>query len=382
MRDLSPSGIRAIFDRAQQLEAEGRRIVHLEIGRPHASSPPEAVEAARRALADGLVHYTANRGLPELRAEIARRLARDGREYDPDTEIVVTAGGSEAVVAALAALLEPGDEAIVLEPAWPHYAPILRLAGAVPVTVAATAPGRLLPDPEAIAAAAGPRTRAIVVSSPCNPSGAVFPRPLLEAIARLCAERDLYAISDEIYEAFVYGDARHHSIAACEGMREQTVVVNSCSKTYAMTGWRVGWAAAPAPIATRINTVHQYLSVCAPSFAQAGALAALREGDAFVAALVAEYAQRRDEVVAAFADLPGADLPTADGAFYAFPRIDGIDDAEPLAARLLEEHGVAVVPGRVFGDAYASHLRISYAVERETLAEGLAAIREALERGA
>lgn len=356
-----PSGIRAVFDRALQLEAEGREIVHLEIGRPHVGSPEVAVEAARAALAGGDVHYTANRGTPSLRAALAERLP-----YDPATEIVVTTGGSEAVFAAFRGLLQPGDEVLVPTPAWPHYDALARLVGAVPVLVPCRAEDGFAPDPAALAAAVSPRTRMLVVSSPSNPTGAVFGRHTLEQLAALCRDRDLVALSDEIYRRFADD---HVSIATLDGMRERTVIADSCSKTYAMTGWRVGWIAAPVALMGPIATVHQYVAVCAPSFAQAGAEAAIRHAEPFVEALTAEYAQRRATVRARLTAVSGIELPAADGAFYAFPRIPGAGPG--FAARLLEEGGVAVVPGEVFGPGLEDHVRLSYGVSAAQLDAGL-----------
>lgn len=362
-----PSGIRAVFDRALELERDGRDIVHLEIGRPHFGSPEVAVEAGRAALAAGTVHYTANRGLPELREAISQRTGR------ADAEIVVTAGGSEAVAAAVLALLEHGDEAIVLDPAWPHYDGHVRMAGGVPVHVPCRAQDGFQPDPERVRAAITPRTRLLVVSSPSNPTGAVIERDTVAALAALCRERDLIAISDEIYASFVYDGAQHHSIAAEPGMAERTVIADSCSKTWSMTGWRVGWAIAPPPLAAPINAVHQHLSVCAPAFAQAGAIAALRDGGGHTEAMVREYGERRRDVLAGLGDLAGVALRPPAGAFYVFPRLEAAGvTGEQAAIRLLEDAGVALVPGGVFGDGFEDHLRISYAVSGRELSEGLA----------
>jgi aminotransferase len=377
---LRPSGIRAVFDRALALEAQGRSIVHLEIGRPHLGSPPVAAQAAAAALHAGDVHYTPNRGTAALRAALADMLAAAGRPYDAETEIVVTAGGSEAVFAALRALLAPGDEVIVPTPAWPHYEAHARLADAVPVAVASRAVDGFLPDPERIAAAVTPATKAIVISSPSNPTGAVLDRATLQALADLCIRHDLVAVSDEIYRRFAYGETEHISIATLPGMRERTVIADSCSKTYAMTGWRVGYAAAPKPLLDRVATVHQYLTVCAPSFAQAGAVAALREGEPFVEAMVAEYGRRRETLRAGLAALPGVEIAGADGAFYAFPRFAGARaGGTDLAVALLEDAGVATVPGAAFGAGVEDHLRISYAVSEADLSEGLARIAATLD---
>jgi aspartate/methionine/tyrosine aminotransferase len=371
----APSPIRRVFDRALELERAGRSIVHLEIGRPHLTSPDAAIRAATQALAAGNTHYTPNRGLLELREAIARNVQRThGLAYDPESEVVVTAGGSEAVFAAVLSCLSPGDEAIVLDPAWPHYAAHIALARARAVHVACPAADGFQPDVDAVRAAIGPRTRMLVLSSPSNPTGAVIARERLLALAALAREHDLVVLADEIYERFVYDGEGHVSVATLDGMRERTLLANSLSKSYAMTGWRVGWLAGPPALLAPPATVHQYLTVCAASFAQVGAIAALEEGEPFVAAMTAAYRDRRDQLVRGLGDLPGVELAVAQGAFYAFPRVGG----EDVALRLLEEAGVAVVPGEAFGAGFAGYLRISYAVDEATLSEGLSRLRALL----
>ena len=373
-RGLRPSGIREIFDRALELEQGGRKIVHLEIGRPHFGSPATATRAAQEALRAGTVHYTPSRGLPELRERIAARSARNVEE------VVVTAGGSEAVAAAVLAILKPGDEAIILDPAWPHYRGHVQLAGGVPVHVPCTCEDGFQPDPERVAAAITSATRLLILCSPSNPSGAVIDSARLSALAELCAKHDLIALSDEIYASFVYDGADHRSIAAEPAMAERSVVVDSCSKTWSMTGWRVGWALAAKPLADAVNVVHQHLSVCAPAFAQAGAIAALEEGADHTAMMVSEYGKRRDALLAGLTRLHTVCLQPPAGAFYAFPRIDspaGLTGAQ-LARGLLENAGVATVPGSVFGEQFASHIRLSYAVSSADLAEGLRALQRFL----
>jgi len=370
-RGIHPSGIRRIFDRARELERGGRRIVHLELGRPHRGSPEAATRAAVAALRAGMVHYTPNRGLPELCERIA---ARCGRGVE---DVVVTSGGSEAVAAAVLAILEPGEEAIVLDPAWPHYRGHIRLASGIPVHVPCACDDGFQPDPERVAAAITRRTRMLIVSSPSNPSGAVIEPARVSALAELCVEHDLIALSDEIYAGFLYDAARHHSIAAEPHMAERTVVVDSCSKTWSMTGWRVGWALAAKPLAEALNVVHQHLGVCAPAFAQAGAIAALEDGADHARTMRAEYDERRRTLIAELAGADAVCLHPPAGAFYAFPRVDAPSGlaGEQVAMRLLENAGVATVPGSVFGRQFAAHIRLSYAVSSAELAEGLDRLR-------
>jgi aminotransferase len=370
-RGLHPSGIRRIFDRALELERNGRKIVHLEIGRPHFGSPEVATRAAVAALQAGLVHYTPNRGLPALCERIA---ARCGRGVE---EVVVTAGGSEAAAAAVLAILEPGEEAIILDPAWPHYQGHVRLANGIPVHVPCTYDDGFQPDPERVAAAITRRTRMLIVSSPSNPSGAVIEPTRLSALAALCVRHDLIALSDEIYASFLYEAVTHHSIATEPYMAERTVIVDSCSKTWSMTGWRVGWALAAKPLADALNVVHQHLGVCAPSFAQAGAIAALEEGMGYTRMMVDAYDERRNTLLAELARLDSVYLHPPSGAFYAFPRVDvpsGLT-GDQIAMQLLEDAGIATVPGSVFGERFAAHIRLSYAVSSAELAEGLDRLR-------
>jgi len=375
----APSGIRAIFDRAQALEAEGRSIVHMEIGRPDFDSPAAAKRATADALERGEVHYTASRGLPELREAIAAKLAeRHALEYDPASEIVVTAGGSEAVLAIALAACEPGDGAVVLDPAWPHYVPQFSLAGVNATRVRCRPEDAFVPDPELVEASLPPRARILVVSSPSNPTGAVIPADVLAALADVAERHDLLVITDEIYERFVYDGAEHVSMASLPGTKERVAIANSFSKTYSMTGWRIGFMAGSAELAARVTAVHQYVSVCAPSFVQRGAIVALRECEAFIAQMVATYAERRAELLDGLAGLDAIELEPPAGAFYAFPRLADGADAQDFALRLLEEAGVALVPGVVFGSGYEAHMRISYAISQESLADGIERLRSFL----
>ena len=315
----------------------------------------------------------ANRGTPALREAIATRSGRSVQE------LVVTAGGSEAVAAAVFATIRAGDQAIVLDPAWPHYDGHVRLAGGAVVHVCCLAEDGFQPDAERVAAAITPRTRLLVVSSPSNPSGAVLDHASIAALAALCRERDLIVLSDEIYANFLYDGARHHSIAAEPEMAQRTVIADSCSKTWSMTGWRVGWAIAPSPLAASINAVHQHLSVCAPAVSQAGAVEAVRRGQAHAQAMALEYRARRAQLLACLAELDAVWLEPPAGAFYAYPRLEvpGLS-GEQAARHLLEDAGVAVVPGGVFGRGYDAHIRISYAVSAQELTEGLRRLRDSL----
>lgn len=372
--DVAPSPIRAVLARATALEAEGRNVLHFEQGRPDFDTPTSIKNAAIQALRNGLVHYGPNHGLIELREAIVAKLRRDNElVYDPVGEIIVTAGVSEAALITFMALLAPGDEIIILEPAWPHYFACAALSGAKAVGVATSYLNGFIPDIDAVERAITPQTRAIVVNSPNNPTGAVYPSELLVAVAEVAEQHDLLIISDEIYEGLVY-EGVHTSIGAIEDAWSRTITFNGFSKAYSMTGWRIGYVAAPKPIADQILRVHQYNTVCVTTFAQAGAVEAY-DGDQKDAAMMRErFRARRALIIEGFAHLPGLELHPPSGAFYAFPRIhpagEGHDDSE-FCSQLLEEEGVATVPGQAFGHAGKQHLRISYAASDDDIRQAL-----------
>jgi aspartate/methionine/tyrosine aminotransferase len=370
-----------VRDRADELEATGRRVLRFEVGEPDFDTPEHVRAAAVAALQDGETHYTSNYGTAALGAAIAEKLeGENGIRYRPGREIIVTAGAGEAVLATFLAVLDPGDEVLVPEPAWPHYTACARLSGAISVPVPTTADQGFVPDPAAIAAAITPRTRLLVLNSPNNPTGAVYPHEVLDAIGEIAADHDLVVLSDEIYERLVYDPARHVSFAAIGDNWHRTVTVNGFSKAYAMTGWRLGYAAAPAHLAGGIVRVHQYATTCAASFAQAGGVAAYRSGQAPARAMRDAFSLRRQAVIDGLRDIQGCELVAPEGAFYAFPRVAGWPSSADLCNHLLEHAGVATVPGDAFGASGASHLRISYAAPIADLREGMARIAEVLGR--
>ncbi len=366
------SGIRKIFDRALRLEQAGQKIVHLEIGRPDWDSPAPVKAAACAALERGQVHYIPNRGVPELRRKIAAKLKTSRAvDYDPETEIIVTNGASEAVAMTALALLDRGDEAIVQMPAWPHYYNCILMAGAKPVPLNCGLRQDFVIDPDELKKKITARTKLFYLHSPANPTGAVQPREVVTEIAKLCERRGIVLVSDEIYEDYFYGTSYTAPSAVAD--KENCILINGLSKAFSMTGWRIGYAASGAKLSRLLNKMHQYLTVCGNSFAQAGAVAAFTdEAGEFNRKIVAEFARRKQLVEQALSANPAFRLYRADGAFYLFPEIryQGMDSFA-LAEHMLTQAGVAAVPGEEFGRAYKRHVRLSYACSQADLAEGM-----------
>jgi aminotransferase len=371
VRTVPPSGIRRFFD----VIATMPDVISLGIGEPDFTTPPQIIEEGVRSLRAGRTHYTSNFGTLELRRAIARHLARlYSVEYEPEREICVTVGASEAVAAAMAAIIDPGDEVILHEPSYVAYQPAVVFNGGVPVLVPTRMEDDFALDPAAVEAAITPRTKALFLGYPCNPTGAVLPHATLVALADIAARHDLLVVSDEIYDRLVYGDHRHEAFSAMRGMRERTILLGGFSKTYAMTGWRVGYVCAPHDLLEGIVKVHQYQIMSAPTTAQDAALVALTGAEQDVRRMVDEYERRRRLVVNG---LNRIGLPTFEprGAFYAFPRISGTGlSSEDFSERLLFEGQVAAIPGSAFGPSGEGHLRASYATSFEGIEEALVRI--------
>jgi aspartate aminotransferase len=379
IRDLPPSPTIAVAKEAERLRGEGVDVVDFGPGEPDFDTPEHVREAAVRALREGLTHYAPSRGFPQLRQAIAVKLERENRlRYNPDTEIVVTPGAKQAILEAVFVAAGEGDEAIVFDPGWGSYAAIVRLAGAQPVHVQARPDFTI--DAARLQAAVTARTRAVVVGSPGNPTGHVLEQQEWVALAHVCRENDLLLISDEIYERITYDGVRGVSPATLPGMWERTVTVNGLSKAYAMTGWRLGYAAAPAPILSQMLKVHEHSVTTATSFAQMGAIAALEGSQDPIRAMVAEFRTRREIICSGLNAVPGVICPVPDGAFYVFPEISGTGHSGTELARLLLDHGVAVTPGIGFGEEWDTHVRLSYATSEERIRTGLTRIREAVEK--
>jgi len=367
------SGIRKVFERAKALEREGRPVIFLETGRPDFDTPAHIKEAAKRALDAGDVHYTSNYGTPELRAAIAEKLKREnGLTYDPDAEIIVTVGAAEAVFDAFLAFLNPGDEVLYPEPSWLNYAAAARLAGAIPVAIPLRESNGYQIDPDEVRRRITSQTRLLIIASPHNPTGAVQSPDTLRDLADLVVQCNLLVISDEIYERIIYDDRVHVSLARLPGMGERTITINGFSKAFSMTGWRLGYAAAPQPFIQAMNRVHQYNVACACAFAQAGAVAALKGPQDCVTAMVAEFRRRRDLVVPAINAMRGLSCVNPGGAFYVWVNITRIGvTSEDFSMNLLERAYVSLVPGTVFGESGQGYVRLSYANSYERLEEAL-----------
>lgn len=380
VRAVEGSSTVAISDRARQLQQAGINVVNLGGGDPDFDTPQHIQEAAITAIKKGFTHYVNSKGTPEIRKAIAGRYRREeGLTYDPATEIIATASGKVALYIALAALVGPGDEVLLLEPAWVSYRPIVQLLGGKPVGVALSIENNYLVGEEVLERHVTAKTKAIIVNSPNNPTGRVLSADERANIARIAARYDLWVITDDIYEKIIYDGRVHRSLASLSGMKERTIVVNGMSKAYAMTGWRLGYLAGPAAAVEEILKVQQHLVTCAASFTQVAGVAALEGGDECVAAMVAEYDKRRREIAAALNAIPGVKCPLPEGAFYFFPRVDykGMNSFE-LSEYLLDRAHVAVTPGVAFGQAGEGCIRLTYATSLANLREAVGRIGDAL----
>lgn len=381
MESIPFSGIRKVFEEVIRREKLGEKIIHLEIGRADFDTPSHIKEAVKRAINEGKVHYSSNYGIPELREAIARKLKEDnGLSYDPADEIVVTVGANEAVFITMMGLLNPGDEVLIPDPCWLHYFYCAQMAGAVPISVPLREENDFNPDIKEFRSRLTPKTKMIVINTPNNPTGAVFSREVLEELARLAQERDLFVISDEIYEKMVYEGNRHFSVGSFPGMRDRTITINGFSKIYAMDGWRLGYVAADQALMSALIRVHQYTTVCATTFAQWGAVEALNGPQAEAGKMVGEFDRRRTLVYEALKEMPGIEVVKPMGAFYIFPNIGALNRTpEELTDYLLDKAQIAVVPGTTLGEYGNDFIRISYANSYENLKMAMERMKRALE---
>ena len=379
MDRMAPSGIRKVNEKALAMERNGETVIHFEIGRPDFDTPEYIKKAAIESLNAGDVFYTSNFGTMELRQAIADKLRREnGLDYKA-TEILVTAGLSEAVFAVLATILEEGDEILVPDPVWLNYINVPNLLNAVPVTYALREENGYQLDLAEVRSKITPKTRAIVIVTPNNPTGGVLSRETLEALAKVAVENDLLVISDEVYERLIYDGEQHVSIASLPGMKERTFTMNGMSKAYSMTGWRLGYVAAPEAYLPAINKFHQHNTTCAVSFGQSAAVVALREEGDEVKEMVKEYQRRRDYAVKAINAIDGLSCLCPKGAFYIFINCKALGmKSAALADYLLDNAKIALVPGDVFGPGGEGYLRMSFANSYENIVEGCRRLAEAV----
>lgn len=374
---ISPSGIRRFFD----IVSEMQDAISLGVGEPDFDTPWHIREEGIYSLEKGRTFYTSNAGLKPLKVEICEYLKRRcGLSYDPDGELLVTVGGSEAIDLAMRAMLNRGDEVLIPQPSYVSYMPCVTLADGVPVVIDLEEKDQFRLTPEKVLQKITDHTKILVLPFPNNPTGAIMDKKDLERIVKIVLEKDLFVVSDEIYSELTYGSEKHVSIASFPGMKERTVLINGFSKAYAMTGWRLGYAAAPAIILEQMLKIHQYAIMCAPTTSQYAAVSAMKNGDPDVAMMREAYDQRRRFLLHAFAKM-GIECFEPLGAFYTFPNISRFGmTSEEFATILLKEEKVAVVPGTAFGDCGEGFVRISYAYSLKNLKEALERITRFVNR--
>ncbi len=370
--EIKPSGIRKFFDMLQGLED----VVGLTVGQPDFVTPWHIREAGIDSLKEGKTYYTSNAGLIELRLEIAKYLQRRfSLEYNGESEIIVTVGGSEAIDLAIRSCVEPGDEVIIPTPCFVCYEPCVRMAGGTPVILETQAKNNFKVTPEELKALITPKTKMLILAYPNNPTGAILEKNELEAIADVIKDTNIVVLSDEIYAELTYGK-KHTSFANIDGMWERTIITSGFSKSYAMTGWRMGYIAAPKILTKQMLKLHQYIIMCAPTTSQFAALEAVKNGDGDIESMKEEYDRRRKYLIKRFEQI-GIECFTPEGAFYAFPNIGKFGlSSEEFCERLLEEHKCAIVPGTAFGKTGEGFARISYAYSIKHIDQALERIEE------
>lgn len=374
--EIKPSGIRKFFDIAAEMDD----VISLGVGEPDFQTPWHIRQAGIRSLQDGKTKYTSNRGLTELRRAVSDFIKdRIDVDYDPDEEVLISVGGSEAIDAAVRAIVGRGDEVLIVEPSFVCYEPIVMLAGGVPVSIPTKASNQFRLTAEELKSHITDRTKLLILPYPGNPTGAIMERDDLEAIAEVLKDTDIAVISDEIYSELTYTGKKHVSLASLDGMRERTVVINGFSKAFSMTGWRLGFACGPAPILKQMTKIHQFGIMSAPTTAQYAAIEALKNGRNDIEAMREEYDMRRRLIVDGFRSL-GLDCFEPLGAFYVFPSIKSTGlSSEEFCEKLLYSKKVALVPGNAFGESGEGHIRASYCYSVDHIKEALKRVGEFLE---
>lgn len=376
---LAPSGIRKVNEKALAMERAGEKVIHFEIGRPDFDTPEYIKKALKESLDRGEVFYTSNYGYMDLRAAIAEKLQKQNNIPYTAEEVLVTGGLSEAVFDLLSSILDPGDEILVPDPVWMNYINVPLMLGAVPVTYALKEEKEYQLDVAEIAAKITPKTKALVLVTPNNPTGGVLSREILEALAQVVQEKDIAVIADEVYERLIYDDNKHVSIASLPGMKERTFTLNGFSKAYSMTGLRLGYVAAPEAYIKVLNKIHQHNATCATSVVQKAGIVALQKETTEVSAMVEEYTRRRDYAVAAINAIEGLSCVKPKGAFYIFINIKKLGKtSDEMAAYLLDSAKIALVPGSVFGPGGEGYLRMSFANSYDNIVEGCTRLANAI----
>lgn len=375
--NMQPSGIRKFFD----IVSEMKDAISLGVGEPDFDTPWHIREEGIYSLERGRTFYTSNSGLKELKIEICKYIKRKlNLDYNYNTDVLVTVGGSEAIDLAIRSMVNPGEEVLIPQPSYVSYVPCVELAYGKPVIIQLKEENQFRLTPQEVLEKVTDKTKVLILPFPNNPTGAIMEREDLEKIAKVCIEKDIFVISDEIYSELTYNDDKHISIANIEGMKERTIVINGFSKAYAMTGWRLGYAFGPELIISQMTKIHQFAIMCAPTNSQYAAVEALKNGDDEVDMMRQSYDQRRRYLLNAFKEM-GLECFEPYGAFYMFPSIKKFGmTSDEFATRLLKEEKVAVVPGTAFGDSGEGFLRISYAYSLDNLKEALGRIKNFIER--
>ncbi|MBN1390057.1 MAG: pyridoxal phosphate-dependent aminotransferase [Candidatus Thermoplasmatota archaeon] len=372
IRDVQPSGTVMLANKVKQMKNQGIDVISFTLGEPDFPTPEHIIDAAKQALDDGMTHYVQSTGIPPLREAVAAHVTnKNGIKAASDNILILPT--KFALYGTIQALVDPGDEVIHPDPGWVSYGPMIELAGGVPVPVRMRYKDSWVWEPEDIASKVTDRTKAIILNTPSNPTGSIISADTLKAIGDIAEDHDLRIISDEIYENLVYEDT-HFSIGSIERIRDRVITISGFSKSYAMTGWRVGWMVADKETVKMVNKLQQHSLTCLPAFVQMGALAALREGDECVRTMKEEFRARRNMVIPMLNEIDGVSCEMPRGAFYAFFRTDlGIPSME-LADMLLQKAHVSLTPGSAFGTAGESYMRMSYAASRDELTEGIGRI--------
>lgn len=374
LQEIPPSGTVAISNLVNQMKGEGIDIISFSVGEPDFSTPENIVDSCVDSLKSGFTHYTPSLGMPELRTAIAKSVkAKNGIPCEAKNVLVTPT--KQALFMIALAYLNPGDEVLLPDPSWVSYEAHIRMCGAVPKYVTTAFDDGFVIDPEKIEAACTPKTKMVIINSPSNPTGCVQPESTLKGIADVCVDRDLTVLADEIYEHIIYGENKHYSIAAMPGMFDRTITVSGLSKTYAMTGWRIGWMVAPEEDIKAVNKLQSHSVTCCTSFAQEAAIEAINGPQDSRIKMVDQFKKRRDLALDLISEIPGLECNVPGGAFYLFPKYDAKISSNELAEKFLMEGHVAVTPGRAFGPAGENFFRLSYAASEEDITEGLGRIK-------